>query len=207
MRTVNRVRDWLHDADPYEGFVGEAKRGPDWGGDSDVFATMVNRAQPRLIIEVGTFCGASAITMAQAVKDAGLECEIVCVDTWLGTMDGMRPGHPDHKWIERKNGFPTLYWTFLANVIDAGMQDIITPFPQTAVNAARAMLKQGVKADLIYIDAAHEMQDVIQDINEYHKLLSATGMMFGHDYNHPQVAAGVRACGEHDHRGAFWFLR
>ena len=194
------VRTWLHSVDPYEGFRGKPKKGPNWGGGDPIFAELIERVGPSLIIEVGSFYGDSTITMAKLAK-----CEVVAVDTWLGTMDGMSPDHPDHRWIERRNGFPTLYKTFLANVKVAGVEQYVTPFPQTSVNAARIMAKRGVKADLIYIDAAHETEDVLQDLQLYSVLLSPQGVMFGDDYNHSQVRAAVQRFGRPiDVRGRFY---
>ena len=184
------VRSWLHSVDPYEGFRGKPKKGPNWGGGNPIFGELIERVKPSLIIEVGSFYGDSAITMAKLAK-----CEVVAVDTWLGTMDGMSPDHPDHEWIERKNGFPTLYQTFIANVKSEGVAEYVTPFPQTSVNAARIMAKRGVKADLIYIDAAHETEDVLQDLQLYERLLSHKGVIFGHDYNHEQVRSAVKIFG------------
>lgn len=196
------VRDWLHSTNPYQGFRGKPKKGPNWGGGAPIFKELIEQVKPRLIIEVGSFYGDSAITMAQLA-----DCEVVAVDTWLGTMDGMRPDHPDYVWHERKHGFPQLYWRFLANVIEAGVQDKVTPFPQTSVNAARAMAKQGVKADLIYIDAAHEAEDVEADLRAYAPLLSKRGVMFGHDWNHENVRRGVNRFGWNVHpEGEFYIL-
>lgn len=201
------VREWLHSKNPYQGFKGKPFRGPNWGGADPIFHELVTRVRPSLIIEVGTFYGDSAVTMGKVLKCLDIGGEIVCVDTWLGTMDGMRPEHPDYQWINRRYGFPTIYDGFLANVMEQGLQDVITPFPQTSVNAARAMVKQGVKAQLIYIDAAHEKEDVMQDIREYLPLLAKGGVMFGHDYNHPQVAEAVKEIGPHEYRGDFWILQ
>lgn len=194
------VRSWLHSSDPYEGFRGKARKGPDWGGSDPIFAELISRVDPSLIIEVGSWYGESAITMAKLAQ-----CEVIAVDTWLGTMDGMNPAHPDHQWIERKHGYPTLYETFLANVIKSGVSEYVTPFPQTSVNAARVMWKKHVRADLIYIDAAHETDDVLIDLRLYSTLLAPSGIMFGHDYNHPQVREAVRQFGRPiDVRGRFY---
>jgi hypothetical protein len=62
------------------------------------------------------------------------------------------------------------------------LQDLITPFPQTSAIAARWLKSHEIKADLIYIDASHDYDDVIQDLSQYFELLSDNGILFGDDY-------------------------
>src|SRR4051812_27015324 len=60
------VRGTLHRTDPYEGFDSSAypRDLHGWGGQSAVFRKLIFELRPRLIIEVGTWKGASAVEMA-----------------------------------------------------------------------------------------------------------------------------------------------
>lgn len=79
----------IHGTDVYEGFAFAALpcdlQG--WGGDSPAFAGLIKEVRPALVIEVGTWKGASAVSMADAAAHAGLSTKIVCVDTWLGALE------------------------------------------------------------------------------------------------------------------------
>lgn len=155
-----------------------------WGGHDEYFQARIDETEPRLIIEVGTWKGRSAISMADIVADDDLDCEIVCVDTWLGATE-FWTNHDDpkrYRSLDLLAGYPQVYYQFLTNVKKLGRDDIITPFPQSSINAARFLRKHGVQADLIYIDASHEYEDVRMDLEYYYDCLRSGGVIFGDDY-------------------------
>lgn len=216
------IRDLLWDISPYENFDyhrwGDAST-TGWHGDSAYFGKLVEEARPKCIIEVGSWLGESAINMARAVKLLGLACEIVCVDTWLGPVEFYIDRHtmPDpYNTLSFVNGYPWLYYQFLANVCYAGLQDIITPFPMTSVGAAKFFWHHKVEADLIYIDGDHERKAVIDDLRLYHALLKdESSIIFGDDYDADGINAAVkwfaRARGVdmtiEENENTFWRLR
>ena len=110
---------------------------------------------------------------------------IVCIDTWLGGLDHIsNPMTAD--WDigrYRQHGYPILYYQFLANVMHTGMQNYIVPFPNTSAIAARWLLKNGIQADIVYIDASHDEDDVHNDLVDYWKILRPGGVMFGDDWS------------------------
>ena len=180
-----QIRDLIHKSDPYQNFpLDEHPHDPQgWGAAPNVFKALIDGVRPSIVIEVGSWKGASAVRMAQFAKAAGLHPEIVCVDTWLGS-----PGlytRKDDKFYESLRfefGYPRLYHTFLSNVIRAGFPDVITPFPLPSLLAAEVLAHFKVQADLIYIDAAHDYGSVIADLEAYWPLLKADGVLFGDDY-------------------------
>ena len=54
------------------------------GSDHSVFRRALSEIRPSLIVEVGSWKGASAIHMADLARELDLAAEIVCIDTWLG---------------------------------------------------------------------------------------------------------------------------
>jgi hypothetical protein len=138
--------DEIHSRDPYAGFPID-QFAPDlqgWNESSPIFDEVVKVVKPRRVIEVGTWKGASAIRMAQLLKQYGVAgAQIVCVDTWLGSAE---------HWLERDKptydmrpewGRPTLYQQFIANVIHAGQVDTIIPFPIDSLSAAQFLRSSG----------------------------------------------------------------
>jgi hypothetical protein len=167
-----------------------------WNGDSVVFGRLIGEVCPSVIIEVGSWKGQSAVNMGGVVRGLGLACKIYCVDTWLGALEfwvGDLAGTPERD-LMLKCGFPSVYYQFLSNVIHAGLQDVIVPFPNTSLIGARYFGRVGVVADLIYIDASHDYEDVILDLRAYYPLLRSGGVMFGDDYG--SWAGVVRAVDE-----------
>jgi hypothetical protein len=190
---LRKVRDTLFYESPYAGFNAETQ--PEdlqgWGSDDPVLGDAIRLLRPLRICEVGSWKGRSAVFMARAVQALGLDTEIVCVDTWLGS--------PEH-WLEPewypglrvRNGYPRLYETFLGNIIKQGLTDVVTPFPATSENAAAVFSKLAVRFDLIYVDAAHEYEPAKRDIAKYYELLQDDGLLVADDYgNWPGVTKAV----------------
>jgi hypothetical protein len=156
-----------------------------WNGAHEVFRDLIEELRPNTIIEVGSWHGQSAINMARKVKELGLPTKIYCVDTWLGALEFMgsdlsKPVDSSRD-LQKVDGYPNVFHTFMENVRNAGVEDIIIPVPQTSHIASLWFKKNGITAELIYIDASHEYQDVKDDVNEYMDI--CTKVMFGDDYN------------------------
>jgi hypothetical protein len=88
---------------------------------------------PKLIVEVGSWKGKSAVWWAEQMREKGIDGAVICIDTWLGGLDHITrprgPGWEIDKYF--KHGYSTLYYQFLANIISKGVQDWIVPIPTT----------------------------------------------------------------------------
>ena len=181
------VRRLLHKSDPYDGFdfASLPFDAHGWGGQSPAFRELISQTKPGLIVEVGTWKGASALEMAAVIRDLGLPTQIVCIDTWLGALEFWTDQTDSKRYLslQKKNGYPSVYYQFLANVCHQGFQGQITPFPQTASNAALWFRYYGIAADLVYLDASHEEEDVYQDLCNYWEIVAGKGLLFGDDYH------------------------
>lgn len=154
-----------------------------WNGNSSVFENFIKETNPTTIIEVGSWKGQSAINMGNVIKKANMNTKIYCVDTWLGAIEFWTSGKStSERNLKTKNGYPQIYYQFLSNVVHNNLQDIILPFPNTSENGYRYFSYNNIKAQLIYIDASHEEDDVYRDLNNFYELLDDGGIMFGDDY-------------------------
>lgn len=182
-----KLRGLIHAGDPYQNFplsdYPEDLQG--WGSQSPAFDQLLEKVKPSRIIEVGTWKGGSAIHMASVARRLGLAPEIICVDTWLGAVEFWTDQKDPERYLALKcrNGYPTVYYQFMANVLHRNCQDLITPFPQTATIAGLWFRRYGVKADLIYIDGSHEEDDVYADLISYWDLVRPGGILVGDDWN------------------------
>jgi len=190
----------IHATDPYDGFD-PAPFPADlqgWGSDDPLFRLLFEKLRPTRIAEIGSWKGASALHMAMLVRELGIaDCEIVCIDTWLGSVEHWHHrDRPDcYPSLRNRHGFPQLYFTFLANVVRAGATDIVTPFPIASTGAARFFAAHGVRFDLVYIDAAHQYEEVALDLALYWPLVRPGGVLFGDDYS-PDFAGLMKAVDE-----------
>jgi predicted O-methyltransferase YrrM len=175
----------LHPANPYTGFP-QADYALDLHGGREmiVLTQVIEQLRPRLVIEVGSWKGAIAVRIAELLRQQGQDSAVLCIDTWLGSLehwDGSVAGWDIRPLL--KYGYPMLYHQFLANVLHKGCEDMIVPIPNTSANAARWLGRRGVSADVVYIDASHEEDDVYVDLCQYWSLLRPGGAMCGDDWD------------------------
>jgi predicted O-methyltransferase YrrM len=191
------LRSLLLPQDPYADFSIEGWA-PDlqgWGFRHPLFGELIAALRPRIIVEVGTWKGASAIHMAQEAKRHGIRTEIICVDTWLGSAGTILRRDETFRSLRHRHGYPQLYYQFLANVVHAGADDVIVPLPQTSDNAARILEELEIRPNLVYLDAAHDGAAVRRDLESYLPLLREPGALFGDDFverHRPGLVRAVR---------------
>jgi hypothetical protein len=158
-----------------------------------------DRLTPLIIIEVGSWKGLSAVTMANILKRLGFaDFKIICIDTWLGSPEFWGESIDDvNRGVSLKlvNGYPTVFITFTRNIKMLGFSNNIIPLPLSSIQAVDVLKYYNITADTIYVDAAHEYEAVKQDITAYWKLLKSGGIMIGDDYN-PYWHGVIRAVNE-----------
>jgi len=173
--------------DPYKDFHPMPPDMQGWASDRPVFREVLTELKPKFIVEVGTWKGMSAFHMADLLLEMGhRDFEIICVDTWLGSVEHWTQMYgPIHPIL--RNGRPQLYEQFLSNVMHRGYQDWITPLPIDSLNAAHILMTMEFKPDLIYIDAGHEYYSVKHDLYMYSQVLRTGGYIIGDDFFHEPV--------------------
>jgi hypothetical protein len=179
-----------------------------WNSTKGLFAELIERVRPATIIEVGTWLGASAIHMAGLCRSLGLPTKIYCVDTWLGAGEFWNENwnQPAHD-LRLKNGYPSVYYEFLANVVQHGFEDTIIPVPNTSFIGSCIFRHRHILADLIYIDGSHAYEDVKSDIAAYRELLTPGGVIFGDDIGWHEVKRAVsESIPNHLERDNFWLM-
>ncbi len=192
MSLVDNFRKKLGIEHIYDGLIPRKKaevHGWTAGEYRDFLRTLFTRFpkdKELVFVEVGTWMGSSAIIAADVLKELGMKGCIFCIDTWLGS--------PEHYFnIPRDRGFPAIYNTFLQNVLNYGHKDVIIPITLPSLQAIKVLQGLGVKADIIFIDAAHEFMPVFLDCITYFNILKPGGEMMGDDYNDawPEVIKAV----------------
>lgn len=143
-----------------------------WNSESIVFNQVIEKIQPKNILEVGSWLGASAIYMASLIKS-----DIICIDTFLGSNEAL--------WSEQRvdltRNFSNIFDQFCANITSKKLNNQISPLPMTSSSAAELLSKLQVTADLVYIDAGHRYREVYSDLEDYWPLTNK--VLIGDDYS------------------------
>lgn len=166
---------------PYAGFPVKDWAGT-WYNDQaacrPVFKTAIEKANPHVLVEVGSFVGESTIFMAKYLKETKRDFVILCIDTWGGGIDHWEKVPEKLRfWFGR----PSLYYQFIGNVIAKGCHDVILPIALDSINGARLLKLLNIVPDFVYVDASHEKGDVLRDYETYWNLLRPGGVMLVDD--------------------------
>ena len=181
----------------------------------------VHAGQPgglQTLVEVGSWKGASAIYLAQCRAERPGPWRLICVDTWLGSLEHwMLRGKPGLAVPRDAHGWPRLYHQFLHNVAAVGLADRIVPVPLPSSIGAD-LLRRVLPAlpEFIYLDASHARADVAADLAAWWPLVAPGGLLVGDDLALPGVVravlefaqahpAGLQSYQERD--GTLWILR
>ncbi|MEE7476475.1 class I SAM-dependent methyltransferase [Methylobacterium hispanicum] len=153
-----------------------------WRSEHAYLDEAVEQFRPGVVVEIGTWKGASALHMARIMAERGIPGTVVAVDTWLGAVDHWADAGMFAE-LATEHGFPSLYRTFLANVLREGLADRVVPLPLDSVNAAELMRLRGVGADVIHLDAGHEETSVAADLRAWWPVLRPGGLFIADDYD------------------------
>lgn len=165
----------------YDNFIPANK---DFHGDNchlQFLSKMLELSNPKVIVDVGTTKGLSACVMGNILRETNNNAHIICASSWLGTTDMWLNNKDELKQI---NGFPTLYYTFIGNVIHELNNSRITPLPQPSVAASRIMTNLKIKSELIHIDNSYEYEQLVTDLYAWNNVLASNGIIFGSGYSH-----------------------
>lgn len=166
-----------------------------WASTDSCFNDIIEKIKPTTIIEVGTWKGASAVNMAALALAQGVsdeELEIVCVDTFLGSVEHYTMLNTFNAG-NKKHGRPLIYDQFLSNVVHNKLTKVITPFPIDSGNGALSLVNWNVQADLIYIDAAHDFEYVQVDFIRYANALRPGGYILIDDWHHQPIKEAAKS--------------
>lgn len=159
--------------------------------NSDALRDLVAVVRPSCIVEFGSWQGRSALTFLLEARKLGLDSKIICVDTWLGSAEHWQNSFPGGEWsfdeLRVRNGEPQILKTFWRAIRDHDMVDK-TSIVRAPTSFATPYLRQaGVKPDLVYVDADHSYQAVLEDLSLADSLVSQEGVIAGDDYSWQSV--------------------
>ena len=168
--------------EPYRSIVDLPFDDHGWFYNGDQLKPILEARSPKIVIEIGSWLGLSTRFIASLLKNDG---KLYAIDTWKGS-----PREAVHMIDPR---LPYLYQLFLSNIKHANLTSKIIPIRMDSAEASAAL---NVKADLIYLDGAHDTHSVINDIMNWHPHLNEEGLLCGDDWKWETVKRAVEHCAE-----------
>ena len=178
------VLDKIHRGkSPYAGFPSRRYSTDDqgWNSHHGFLDAAIRSDRPGIVLELGVWKGGSAIHMAKTMRDLG-QGVIIAVDTWLGSWEHWE-NEERFEDLMLTFGYPTLYHTFLSNVVMHDVQDYIVPLSLDSANAAFVIARKDIRPELIHIDAGHDYDAVMSDLRRWWPILAPGGVLIADDYD------------------------
>ena len=110
------------------------------------------------------------------------------------------------------DGRPTVYYQFLANVLEKNLNDTVLPVSMSSIIGARFLQTYLFRPQLIYLDSAHEQGETLIELALYWNILRPGGVLFGDDWDWASVRCDVKKFSyvkniPIDRSGNNWMLR
>ena len=128
-------------------------------------------------VEVGVWKGRSVSYLAVEDINANKNQKIYAVDTWAGSEEHTDPNNPNYN-PELTQDPDWLYNLYLQNI--EPVKDIITSIKKSSLEAVNDFEDESL--DFVFIDAAHDYENVKADILAWLPKIKRTGILAGHDY-------------------------
>tara|TARA_R110000765_G_scaffold53245_1_gene106906 strand:+ start:54 stop:713 length:660 start_codon:yes stop_codon:yes gene_type:complete len=148
-----------------------------WWGDTDasLYARMVDRFNTGShFVEIGSFKGRSSSCMAVEIINSNKDIRFDCVDTWSGSEEHQQDGVAEDSTVVAGD----LFQKFLDNTKQ--FSEIIHPIRLPSQEAHTLYDEESL--DFVFIDAAHDMRNVLKDICGWLPKVKRGGIIAGHDY-------------------------
>ncbi len=132
-------------------------------------------------VEVGSWKGKSTSYMAVEIANSNKKIKFDCVDTWEGSEEHKDPTDPFYEpLLLEKDG---LYNLFIENM--KPVEGYYNPVRMESVKAAE--LYENESLDFVFLDAAHDYDNVKKDIEAWLPKVKKGGYLCGHDAKHPPI--------------------
>jgi hypothetical protein len=152
--------------------------GENWFSYQELYSYMVNYFPDKaLFVEIGSWKGRSSSYMAVEIHNSKKDIRFDCIDTWDGSEEHLDPNsyYFQPKFLDDKDW---LYETFLENI--KPVNHIINSIRTTSLQASQCYKDRSI--DFVFIDAAHDYENVKADLNAWYPKVKKGGFIGGHDY-------------------------
>jgi predicted O-methyltransferase YrrM len=130
-------------------------------------------------LEIGSYCGKSAIFLAEACRIIGHH-PLISIDHHRGSLE-QQPGQlyfDSDLYDEREKFTTTLEW-FIKNIRHAGLSDWVIPIVSPSNLIGRYWKTKSLS--LVFIDGSHSEEEVVEDYSLWAPCLIRGGYLCFHD--------------------------
>lgn len=163
--------------------------------DLEALKDLMAVVAPRVIVELGSWEGRSALTFLLQARQMSLSTEIICIDTWLGSAEMWLNVYPDSEWsFERLRvveGEPHILETFWHAIKKNNLSTQTSIVRAPTLIAVPYLSRIGTQAQLVYIDADHSFGAVLADLYSVASILDENGVVAGDDFGKQPVRLAV----------------
>lgn len=133
-----------------------------------------------ILVEIGTYLGKSTCYMAERIRQLGLNVKFHTVDVFV----------PDPQMRRRykKGEGKDIFNSFLENMRNAGVLDLITVHKKQSIEAAKLFADYSLF--FVFIDGSHDYESVKADIKVWYPKIKMGALIGGHDYGN-QILTGA----------------
>lgn len=151
-----------------------------WFDFQDLYSAIVKSlSNESHIVEIGAWKGTSSAYMAVEIINSKKSIKFDCIDTWQGSEVDEHQQDPD---------IQNLFETFINNM--KPVAGFYNPIRLPSVDAAK--LYNDASLDFVFIDGAHDYENVCADIIAWLPKVKIGGYLGGHDYFYPPVNNAVK---------------
>lgn len=162
---------------------------------SDSLKSLITIVRPTRIAEFGSWEGRSALAFLEIGEHLGVDTQVLCIDTWLGSREHWRNVSPNSEWsfgnLRVEAGEPRVIDTFkeaLSVYLDNGRASLL----RAPIDIACVFLRgQRQFFDLVYVDADHSYSAVRRDLEDARSILVDGGVLAGDDWSWNSVRLAV----------------
>jgi hypothetical protein len=148
--------------------------GPNWFNGAALYSRFVDQVAGHAVaVELGSWKGRSACFMGVEIANSGKSIEFYAVDHWRGS-PGESAHDQDADVIDDR-----LFEVFESNI--APVAAYVRPVRSDTVEAASRFPDRSV--DFLYVDAAHDYQGVLRDLDAWFPKVKFGGTISGDDWD------------------------
>ena len=149
-------------------------------------ACRASNQQARLVVELGSWLGQSALHIVRRLPRVTL----ICIDHWAGS--------PEHCFNPQWSALlPTLYETFQRNLWPYRRR--VIPLRADTLDGLAQVARAGLVPDLVYLDATHTTERVRAELDRCDAQWPSA-VLVGDDYNNPDVRRAADQFAIHSRR-------
>jgi len=148
------------------------------------YSSVVDQAKDGYhFVEVGTWKGKSACYMAVEIINSEKKIKFDCIDTFKGSEDEEYANPNSSSYEPLLSTSDGLYNHFLDNI--KPVKHVVNPIRKSSLEVVNEYADESLNC--VFLDAAHDYENVYNDIKAWLPKVKKGNILAGHDWNHSPI--------------------